>query len=172
MKPGARFKLEKPKTNGAKALKTTGAADGLGGGDTGSGRAVVLVQMAAREIRAQLSTRLNALGLYAGQEQMLLALKGQPPRSLGELAEEIGVKPPTATKMITRLELNGFVQRLASKEDHRVVFVRLTKRGADAADQLGRLLDDIEAEIVGSLKKSERKGLMKGLSALTSGSDE
>jgi len=57
-----------------------------------------------------------------GHIQVLIALT-RGPRSVGQLAEELGVSPPAATQLVDRLAEHGMVDRHHDPADRRVVFV-------------------------------------------------
>src|ERR671917_325268 len=57
-----------------------------------------------------------------GHIQVLIALT-RGPRSVGQLAEELGVSPPAATQLVDRLAEHGMVDRHNDPEDRRVVLV-------------------------------------------------
>jgi len=77
------------------------------------GRALLVT---ARLHRARMGERLNALGLFPGQEQALKALQAAP-MTMGELAALLRVKPPTVSKTIGRLSLQGLVTREGGNRD-------------------------------------------------------
>lgn len=51
------------------------------------------------------------------------------PISLGELAEAEQVRPPTISRLVKELEIEGLVERLSDADDRRVQRVRATARG-------------------------------------------
>jgi DNA-binding MarR family transcriptional regulator len=57
-----------------------------------------------------------------GHIQVLIALT-RGPRSVGRLAEELGVSPPAATQLVDRLAEHGMVDRHSDPADRRVVLV-------------------------------------------------
>src|SRR5918994_5277198 len=54
-----------------------------------------------------------------GHIQVLIAL-ARGPRSVGQLAEELGVSPPAATQLVDKLAEHGMVDRHNDPEDRRV----------------------------------------------------
>ena len=83
------------------------------------GRALLVT---ARLHRSRMGERLNGLGLFPGQEQALKALQPAP-MTMGELAALLRVKPPTVSKTIGRLSLQGLVTREGGNRDGRLVQV-------------------------------------------------
>jgi MarR family transcriptional regulator for hemolysin len=121
------------------------------------GRALLVT---ARLHRARMGERLNALGLFPGQEQALKAL--QPgPMTMGELATLLRVKPPTVSKTIGRLSLLGLVAREGGNRDGRLVKVALTEAGQKLAETLDSVWTQVEEELLDRLDAKERKQLRK-----------
>lgn len=56
--------------------------------------------------------------------------------SMSEIAVGLGHTISGATKAVNRLEKHGWVERIQSGDDHRTVYVRLTEKGKEIADQL------------------------------------
>ena len=82
---------------------------------------------AARLARTALAARLLTHGFYAGQDQIMLALDQQDGQTPGQLAMRIGVRPPTITKTINRLQTQGFLEKRASETDARQAHIFLTE---------------------------------------------
>lgn len=75
---------------------------------------------AARSMRTVLSRNLLEAGLYAGQDGVMLALAGEDGLTPGGLAQRLGVKAPTMTRTIGRMEAQGFLIRKADGGDQRL----------------------------------------------------
>lgn len=121
------------------------------------GRALLVT---ARLHRARMGERLNALGLFPGQEQALKAL--QPgAMTMGELAGLLRVKPPTVSKTIGRLSLQGLVAREGGSRDGRLVQVTLTEAGQKTTAELDALWNQVEEELLDRLDSKERRQLRK-----------
>lgn len=119
-----------------------------------------LVQ-AARLHRSRIGDRLVALDLFAGQEQVVQALAAAGTMTMGDLAAMLRVRPPTASKTISRLAALGFVERRAEAGDGRIVRVRLTETGMAKAAAIERLWDDVEAELLDGFDGKEKRRLRK-----------
>lgn len=119
-----------------------------------------LVQ-AARLHRSRMGDKLAELGLFAGQEQVVQALAAEGQMTMGELAGILRVRPPTASKTVSRLAALGLVERRAEPDDARVVRVGLTAEGAAKAEAIAAIWEDVEAELLGDFDTKERKRLRK-----------
>jgi DNA-binding MarR family transcriptional regulator len=84
---------------------------------------------AVRRLRGLESHRPGELS-YA-QCGLLFALDRSGECSASELAALADVAPATATQMLDHLAAGGFVQRVRSERDRRIVLVSLTARGSE-----------------------------------------
>lgn len=119
------------------------------------------IQSTARLVRTELAARLLAHGFYAGQDQIMMALGEEDGLTPGQLALKLGVRPPTVTKTINRLQAQGFVEKGASQTDARVAHVSLTEAGRAAIEEIARSVKKTEKAALRGLDKKERKTLHK-----------
>lgn len=80
--------------------------------------------------------KLDALGLYRGQPRMLYILAKEDGLTKKDLANRFDVKAPTITKMVERLEKNGFVFTQKDENDRRITRVFISEKGRDVQAQL------------------------------------
>ncbi|WP_306117584.1 MULTISPECIES: MarR family transcriptional regulator [unclassified Roseitalea] len=129
--------------------------------ETESGALLARLQEVARQGRTHYARHLLKTGLYAGQEKIIEALAAADGLTPGELARALGVRPPTITKTISRLEEQGFVARQASKTDARQIVVSLTEAGHEVLGAMKKAVAKAEKQALKGLKKKERKQLEK-----------
>ncbi|OQM74886.1 MarR family winged helix-turn-helix transcriptional regulator [Manganibacter manganicus] len=116
---------------------------------------------AARLARTALAARLLAHGFYAGQDQIMLALDREDGQTPGSLASHLGVRPPTITKTINRLQAQGFLDKRASESDARQAHVFLTDTGREAIRAIEKSVKKTEKQALKGLDKKEQKALFK-----------
>ncbi len=116
---------------------------------------------AAKAQRARAGVHLSVLGLHPGQEVVLKALAESDGRTMGELAAELGVQPPTVTKMVTRLAAYGFVVRQTSDRDGRLARVFLTEPGRALIENVDKMWKRLEKEALAGFDDKEKKRLRK-----------
>ncbi len=116
---------------------------------------------AARLARTALAARLLAHGFYAGQDQIMLALDREDGQTLGQLATRLGVRPPTVTKTINRLQSQGYVEKRASVTDARQANVFLTDDGHAVMRAIEKAVKKTEKQALKGLDKKEQKTLAK-----------
>jgi len=88
---------------------------------------------------------LDALGLTYPQYLVLHALWEQDGRTVGAIAERLGLESSTITPLVKRLESAGLVTRARNPDDERQVLVRLTPRGGKIRDECGCLGEELLA---------------------------
>ncbi|AKH99046.1 transcriptional regulator [Hoeflea sp. IMCC20628] len=114
--------------------------------------ALSMINQVARNARTALSRHLLDIGLYAGQDSVMLALDEHDGQTPGAIAALLGVKAPTITKTIGRLAAQGFVRRQGSPNDGRMMLVFLTDAGRDQ---------------IRSVRKSQRRAEKAAFTGLT-----
>ena len=92
--------------------------------------------------------------------QQLIALSIIPPSGIEmtPLAKKIGIDNSTLTRLIIRLEKNGWVSRELSRHDKRVINVKLTNTGnkvqSDVEKQYEKIGDKVE-QLISPLERQE-----------------
>jgi len=121
-----------------------------------------LLARVSKAHRGRVGRELAALGLHPGQELVLAELWREDGLRVCELAGSLGVEPPTATRMVQRLERCGFVERRRDPEDARSFRVYLSGRGRSAVERVFRCWEQVEQEALDGLS-SEERALLRGL---------
>ena len=114
----------------------------------------------SRKNRAMAAEYLRPLGLYPGQELLLLQLPDGECRSQAELVDALGLDHSTVTKMLQRLERAGVVTRRQSQEDRRVVLVHLTDEGCARRRAVEDMWARLEAATSSALSERQRTQLL------------
>ena len=101
--------------------------------------------------RARAAQLIAPLGLFAGQEALLLELDRTGPRIQAQLSEALGCEPPSVTLMTRKLEASGHIQRRPDPADKRATVVALTDSGTALVDQIKQLWVALAEETVRDL---------------------
>lgn len=80
---------------------------------------------------------------------------------LGSLSQALNLAPPTVTPMINALEDIGFIERVGSKEDRRVVYIRLTIKGQTFLDEKENHFKSNIKELVNYLGEEDSKTFIR-----------
>jgi DNA-binding MarR family transcriptional regulator len=116
---------------------------------------------AARMMRTRTASLLAAEGLFAGQDVLLLTLGGEKSLEVGEMAERLGVRPPTVSKTLTRLTEAGLVSRSSVSGDKRRVAARITAKGRAKLDRIAEIRTRVEREMLSGFDPKDERRLRK-----------
>jgi len=96
---------------------------------------------------------LDRLGLTYPQYLALLVLWEEDGRTIGAIAQRLGLESSTVTPLVKRLEAGGMLARERDPHDERQVRVRLTPAGQALRDQCGCLGEEVLARTGMSLDR-------------------
>ena len=88
-----------------------------------------LIMEISRMYMEKCFVKLKKVGIHPRQIPILAVLYRRDGCSQKELAQELGVKPPTVTVSIQRLEKNGLLIRRQDEKDQRVSRIYLSDAG-------------------------------------------
>ena len=120
--------------------------------------ALIYLYTESRRITKELARRADLTG---PQLTVLKLLEQIGDMSLSDLSGRIRAQNSTVTGIIDRMERDGLVLRERSKEDRRVVFIRLTSKGRKVATDTEVEPMEIFREALATLSASEMKDLMR-----------
>jgi len=121
------------------------------------------ITRAARSMRTFLTNSLSASGIYAGQDGVILALSGREPMTAGAIAAELGVKPPTMTRTLSRMEAQGFIVKMPGETDGRQMRATLTPEGQKHVGAITYAVRATEAFALAGLTEKEIRQFTKVL---------
>jgi DNA-binding MarR family transcriptional regulator len=84
----------------------------------------------------------QVVGLSPAQHQLLLTVRGLSDPdgpTIGDVAEQLLLRHHSAVGLVDRAEVAGLIRRQRASEDHRLVRLRLTARGAEKLRRLTAL---------------------------------
>jgi len=121
------------------------------------------ITRAARSMRTFLTNSLSASGIYAGQDAVILALAGKDSMTAGAIATELGVKPPTMTRTLSRMEAQGFIRKLPGETDGRQMRATLTPAGQRHVGAITYAIKATEAFAFAGLSDKEIRQFSRAL---------
>jgi len=125
--------------------------------------AIIYLYTESRRITKELARRADLTG---PQLTVVKLLEQIGDLSLSELSDKIRAQNSTVTGIIDRMEREGLVTRERSKEDRRVVYIKLTTKGRDLAQEIPIEPMEIFKGALESLSATEVRDLMKILTKL------
>ncbi|MEI5099862.1 MarR family winged helix-turn-helix transcriptional regulator [Streptomyces sp. PmtG] len=120
-----------------------------------------LVSRVARLHRAAAGKQLKGLGLYPGQEFVMMHLWDTGPVRQSELIKVLELDPSTVTKMLQRLEQAGHVRRRPDPDDRRAVLVEATDTSCGLLADVERAWGALEERTLAGLDADERRTLAR-----------
>ncbi|QLF68161.1 MarR family transcriptional regulator [Peteryoungia desertarenae] len=129
-----------------------------------SGALAATITQVARSLRTRLSHSLADSGLYPGQDGVIQLLAAEEGLTPGHLAQRLGVKAPTMTRTIGRMEAQGFVMRRTDGTDGRLTKVYLTDDGRNSLAKINDATDECLRLATRGLSGKDVKSLVKLLS--------
>ncbi|MFF3287724.1 MarR family winged helix-turn-helix transcriptional regulator [Streptomyces sp. NPDC003023] len=119
------------------------------------------VSRVARLHRIAAGKLLKGLGLYPGQEFVMMRLWDAGPVRQSELIKAVDLDPSTVTKMLQRLEQSGHVRRCPDPADRRAVLVEATERSCALLSEVSAAWAELEAQTLEGLDGDERRELAR-----------
>lgn len=102
---------------------------------------------------------LKEKNLYPGQMPLLVTLWREEGLSQRELADRLGVKPPTLNVMIGRMEKNGLILKKQDPKDSRRSRIYFTEEGRVICEKARERFADVQESIMNYFTEEEQKQL-------------
>jgi DNA-binding MarR family transcriptional regulator len=128
----------------------------------------VKLMRVARAHRTMAASLLSEVGLHPGQEALLMELWDHDGRTQADLAESLGVEPPTVTKMLQRMETADLVDRRPDAADRRALRVHLTPKGRRLKGKVDKLWAELGSRAFDGLSDRQRSTFRSLLNSVES----
>lgn len=119
-----------------------------------------------RAIQKVLDAKLRAIGLGYYEFKVIAELVGGGRMSMAKLAEKIMFTQAGITYMIDRLEEQGYVVRVRSSEDRRVIFVEVTEKGRRIFEEGVGVIREATRRIFGGLTDEELEAMARSFAKI------
>jgi len=122
-----------------------------------------------RFVLLRLSRRLrqeSTAGITPSQLSALSIIGGIGPLTIGDLAEREQVQPPTMSRIVAALEIDGWVERAADRTDRRVSLVRVSAKGREELERVRAERNELLGARLASLDPQEMATIVAALPAL------
>lgn len=87
-------------------------------------------------------------------------------RTISEIAEDLGITLPSVTVGINKLMKKGYVEKIRSEEDARIVYVSLTRMGKKIDSVHRYFHESMVRSIIRDMSEEEQQTLYKGIMKL------
>ena len=104
-------------------------------------------------------------GLTTSQLMILLILKDTKdvPLPIGKLAQELSISFPAVSGIVNRLHKEKLIERIHSRQDRRLVLVKLTDTGKDVVEKLLNDFKKLLFNVLEKMPETERRTAMKAI---------
>lgn len=122
----------------------------------------------ARQLEREWTSAFKPFGLTPSQAFMLRLVLDKAPLLQSELAMEMNISRPTATRGLDGLERLGLVKRVASERDGREQQIHPTKKASDMKDAINAASGAVTKRLkktLGSDHFEEVVGQLRGISS-------
>lgn len=104
----------------------------------------------------QAMKRMEDVGLKPSQAGVLFVLNCEGRLSQRELAEKIGITPPSMTVALRKLEDQGYIVKEPDKEDQRIIRILLSDKGKECIEELKEIMDSMEELLFQGISPEEK----------------
>lgn len=109
---------------------------------------------------------LREVGLYPGQELLLIQLWDHGPQRQVDLVRTVEADAPSVARSVRRLEHAGLVRRTRSPSDGRVTIVEATPASLPLKRHVERIWEQLESVTVGAMGEPRRDAALEMLREL------
>lgn len=133
--------------------------------------AAIAMLRTADVVRRRLAAAVEPAGITLAQYNVLRVLRGSNPTPLAtyEIAERLIEQTPGVTRLLDRLESQGWVSRTRCTEDRRLVHCRITEDGLALLARLDAEVDAADEAAVGALSNDDVAVLVRLLGHVRQG---
>jgi DNA-binding MarR family transcriptional regulator len=121
--------------------------------EDGVGKQLILLRGAQQHY---LDRALRELGLYCGQDTLLLHLAHEEGLTQVQLAQRMSCEPQTINKTLRRMQKAGLVERQSDPDDGRLTHVYLTPQGRTLVQPIQEIVSRCEQRLTAGLTGVER----------------
>lgn len=118
--------------------------------------------------RALVTKQLRQVGIYPGQENVLVELLNYGELSQNDLVKRLVVNHSTIAKTVSRLVSSGLVSTVKSAADGRITLVSLTDQGQITAQQVKQILDHAESTLLRGLSQNDQEAFVSMANQISS----
>lgn len=99
--------------------------------------------------------RLQEFDITPSQYNLLRCLWKQEAQTPSQLAHELHLDTSTITGILGRLEKKDLIERIYNQEDRRSVYIRLREEGIVLWEQIDRVIDEANVEMLRGMSPEE-----------------
>lgn len=129
-------------------------------------KVIKLLKQVMDEIRQNIEHQFREMHLTGPQGMIMGILSNFGEMKISDLSEKIGLSNSTVSGIIDRLEKQHLVERIRSREDRRVVYVRVSAKCKKNAQERFHEIDNKFTAIINKATPEELDVIIEGLDKL------
>ena len=124
-------------------------------------RTIIHFMLINNKLRETIANALKPFDVSAEQFNVLRILRGQnkEPANLSTLNERMISKMSNTTRLVDKLILKGFVDRITCPSNRRKIEISITKKGKMALNKMDKAMDEAENDILKNMSKKDLEQL-------------
>lgn len=114
-------------------------------------------------VNSKLNDVLKPYGVSLQQFNVLRILRGQNqnPVTLSTVQERMIAKMSNTTRLVDKLSKKGYVEKKINKDNRRKIDISITNEGLLFLEEISKLIDSTEKDIISSLTKEEAYNMIR-----------
>ena len=136
---------------------------------TNGATAADLINEIARLYKLRVRIEAENLGVKNAYRALLSTLYIKDGGTQLSLAEKTGMKAPTISITLRKMEKEGLVDRIVDESDLRKTHVYLTEKGKKTTEKLNEGIETVNKLLIGSLKGEDAAAFLKALEVARDG---
>ena len=106
-------------------------------------------------MKYQAMKRMEEMDIKPSQAGVLFSLKCWGEQSQKQLAERVGITPPSMTVALRKMEEKGYVIRKQDENDQRVIKIQLAPRGEECIEGIQKVIKEMENIVYQGISREE-----------------
>jgi len=106
-------------------------------------------------------------GLTVMQVRILIEIQNSDIATVGSLSRLMGENHGNCSSLCKKMEQAGFVNRIRSKSDERIVTLRLTPKGTSAVEAVNRQMDERFRPVLEATSPEQLEQMRLGMQAIS-----
>lgn len=129
-------------------------------------RIVQLMKNIMGEIKQKVGNHFREMNLTAPQGMLIGTLAHHGQMKISDLSEILGLSNSTVSGILDRLENQGFIERTRSKEDRRVVYVKVTDEFKKKSQKQFEDINKMVEQMMEKASPEEMETIFRGMDTL------
>jgi Transcriptional regulators len=129
-------------------------------------RVVQIMKKIMSEIKQKVGSHFREMNLTGPQGMLMGTLAHHGEMKISDLSEILGLSNSTVSGILDRLENQGYIERIRSREDRRVVYVKVTDEFKKKSQKQFEEINKMVEQMMEKATPEELETILKGMNTL------